>query len=391
MSAHHLAEGPSQMPALQVFIDTNILLNFYEFSDDKLEILDELTELVSPDAITLHLPKQVENELKRNRESKLQFAINNFNNAQLPTGVPHHMRGTEAARQYDEAIKSAKQAKKLLIANAASLALSNQLEVDTKITKLFERATRHPEDDELYNQAIVRMHKGNPPGKAGNIGDRYIWETLLARTPNEDLFIISKDGDYASPLTTDKTIRPLSFLTDEWSEAKNKGKLTVFKTISEVVEYYKNLQSQPENIEDPQAEKQESAAEAAEPPPAPEKPAPEINADSPLSPPAAPQLPREPVDEAISELEGSGSFSTTHWAVANATPYLDRLTKDDAERLFQAAIDNNQIRWIISDADVNAFYLSLVNKWVTEISPDIADSVIDILGLTPDPTDQEPA
>ncbi|POG11475.1 hypothetical protein BGP84_17700 [Pseudomonas putida] len=376
------------MPALQVFIDTNILLNFYEFSEDKLETLDEFTELVGPNAISLHLPKQVENELKRNRESKLQVAINNFNNAQLPTGVPHHMRGTEAARQYDEAIKSARKAKKLLIANAASLALSNQLEVDTKIKKLFEKATHHAEDDDLYNQAITRMHKGNPPGKQGNIGDRYIWETLLARIPDGDLFIVSKDGDYASPLTTDKTIRPLSFLSDEWSETKNQGKLTVFKTIAEVLEYYKNLQSQPENLEEQRAELQEPSPEAATQPLTPETQAPEVNDDQP--PPATePERPREPVIQAISELAESSSFSTTHWAISNTTTYLNQLTKDDAELLFRAALNNNQIRWIITDDDVNAFYLSLVNRWVTEIEPELAELVIELLGLTPDPTEPE--
>ena len=103
------------MPALHVFIDTNIFLNFYHFSDDSLEVLEELIELASPGEMTIHLPKQVENELKRNRESKLQFAMTDFKNAKLAAGVPHHLRGTESARQYDEAIKTAEKAKKVLI------------------------------------------------------------------------------------------------------------------------------------------------------------------------------------------------------------------------------------------------------------------------------------
>lgn len=381
------------MPALHVFIDTNIFLNFYHFSDDSLEVLEELIELASPGEMTIHLPKQVENELKRNRESKLQFAMTDFKNAKLAAGVPHHMRGTESARQYDEAIKTAEKAKKVLIANAVSLALSNELDVDKKLSRLFNKATRYAEDDGLYNRALVRMHKGNPPGKPESIGDRYIWETLLARVPDGDLFIISKDGDYSSPLTLQRTIRPLAFLSDEWSEQKIGGKLTVFKTISEVVEYYKNLQSQPENAGELHAEAiidpTVPAVAAEEPTPAPEV---QIAAAAIVVPPlpaGVQRLPREPVLEAISELEGSGSFSTTHSAVANATTYLPQLTKDDAERLFQAAIDNNQIRWIISDEDVNAFYLSLVNKWVTEINPELADAVIELLGLTTDTNQEE--
>lgn len=381
------------MPALHVFIDTNILLNFYSFSDDKLEILDELIELVSPGTLTIHLPKQVENELKRNRESKLQFAMTEFKNAKLAAGVPHHMRGTEAAKQYDEAIKSAEKAKKVLIANAVSLALSNQLEVDEKLARLFDKATRHPEDDGMYNQALARMNKGNPPGKPQSIGDRYIWETLLAQVPDGDIFIISKDGDYSSPLTMDKTSRPLAFLSDEWSEAKNGGKLTVFKTINEVVEYYKNLQTQPENIDVPPAETHidvEIPATGDDTSTGPDAPVPgPIVELPPPAPPTIPPVPRQPLDDAILELVESGSFSTTHWAVAQINNYLPVLTKEDAERLFQAAIDNNQIRWIMSDEDVNDFYLSLVNKWVTEINAELADEVIELLGLTPEPSEEE--
>ncbi|WP_433767302.1 PIN domain-containing protein [Pseudomonas putida] len=381
------------MPALHVFIDTNILLNFYSFSDDKLEILDELIDLVNPGKLTIHLPKQVENELKRNRESKLQFAMTEFKNAKLAAGVPHHMRGTEAAKQYDEAIKSAEKAKKVLIANAVSLALSNQLEVDEKLARLFTKATRHPEDDGIYNLALARMNKGNPPGKPQSIGDRYIWETLLAHVPDGDLFIISKDGDYSSPLTMDKTSRPLAFLSDEWSEAKDGGKLTVFKTINEVVEYYKNLQTQPENIDAPPAEAHieadtlEVVDDARMLPEAP-VPGPTVENPAPVSP-AIPAAQRAPIDEAILELVESGSFSTTHWAVAELNSYLSLLTKDDAERLFQAAIDNNQIHWIMSDEDVNDFYLSLFNNWVTEIDAELADEVIELLGLTPDPSEEE--
>jgi hypothetical protein len=380
------------MPALHLFIDTNIFLNFYSFSDDKLEILDELIELAAPGQMTIHLPKQVENELKRNRESKLQVAMSDFKKAQLPTAVPHHMRGTEAARQYDEAVKSAEQAKKLLIANAISLALRNELEVDQKLSRLFEKASRHPEDDELYQKAMVRMNKGNPPGKAQSIGDRYIWETLLTHVPDGDLFIISKDGDYASPLTMDKTSRPLAYLADEWTESKDGGSLTIFRTINEVVGYYKNLQNQPD-VEDPGLAQAQEAPESPEvvhddQRPIPEVPAPEIGDNVPQRE-AIPAVPRDEVEAAILNLVDSGSFTTTHSAVANLNRYLQQLTKQDAEQLFQAATDNSQIRWIISDEDVNDLYLSLVTQWVAEVDPEFADSIIELLGLSPETPEEE--
>lgn len=380
------------MPALHLFIDTNIFLNFYSFSDDKLEILDELIELTAPGQMTIHLPKQVENELKRNRESKLQVAMSDFKKAQLPNAVPQHMRGTVAARQYDDAVKSAEQAKKLLIANAVALALSNELEVDQKLSRLFEKASRHPEDDELYQKALERMNKGNPPGKAQSIGDRYIWETLLTRVPDGDLFIISKDGDYASPLTMDRNTRPLAYLADEWTESKGGGRLTIFRTINEVVGYYKNIQNQPDVaiaiIAEAHAVLEVPELVNDEQGPIPEAIAPEVEG---VVPQQAVVLtrPRNEIDAAILQLVDSGNFTTTHSAVANLNTYLQHLTKQDAERLFRAATDNSQIRWIISDEDVNDFYLSLVTQWVTDVNQELADSIIELLGLSPEPPDEE--
>ncbi|EGH45997.1 hypothetical protein PSYPI_28219 [Pseudomonas syringae pv. pisi str. 1704B] len=46
-------------------------------------MLDDLIALTQPGQITVHLPKEVENEFKRDRESKLQAAISEFNNAKL--------------------------------------------------------------------------------------------------------------------------------------------------------------------------------------------------------------------------------------------------------------------------------------------------------------------
>lgn len=372
------------MPALHLFIDTNIFLNFYSFSDDRLEILDELIELTAPGQISLHLPKQVENELKRNREAKLQVAMSDFKSAKLSTGVPNHMLGTQAARQYDEAVRNAEHARKLLIANATSLALRNELEVDQKIRSLFENATRYEEDDELYQKALVRMNKGNPPGKPQSIGDRYIWEVLLHHAPVGDLFIISKDGDYVSPLTMDKTSRPLAFLADEWTQSKA-GSLTVFRKIKDVVTYYKNLQEQPDAVVPaPAGGGEEPAVMQNEQPPVAELPAaaePQRN--------AVPIPPRAAIDAAIQRLVTSRSFRITHAAIAALKPYLLFLTQQDAELLFQGAIDNAQISGIITDDDVSDLYLDLVNRWVTSTNLELSESIIELLGLSTAAPDEE--
>ncbi|WP_295460535.1 PIN domain-containing protein [uncultured Pseudomonas sp.] len=363
------------MPKLHVFIDTNIFLNFYSFSDDKPEVIDELSDIVASGGIVLHLPKQVENEFKRNRESKIQKAMDEFKNANLPTNIPQHMRGTDVANKYIEALNIVKTSRKLLIGTATSLALTNELDIDIKINRLFGTATNHPDDNEIYAKSLMRTYKGDPPGKPDGLGDRYIWETLLSAVPNVDLFIVSKDGDYTSKLSADQTPRPLPFLTDEWSEKKGQKQLSVFSKIKDVISYYNNLLLQP--------------ADPVDTPEVPAPPAPAAPA-APAVPPAppAPALPpvltvgRADIDAAVTQLAESPAFSYTHAAVAKLKNLLPQLTIEDASRLCQAALNNNQIGWIITDDDVYDFYLKLINNWAPAMDADLAESVFELLGLT---------
>lgn len=210
------------MPVMHLFIDTNIFLNFYTYPDDDDGVIDELLEYIGPNKIVLHLPKQVENEFERNRESKLHGAVTEFQSSRFPNAVPNHMRGTEAARNYQEAIKIAESAKKTLIANATGLALQNDLPVDKKITEIFNKSQKYGEDDATFKLAIERSQRGNPPGKGESVGDRYNWEVLLKHVPAGDLHIVSKDGDYASPLANldKRTVKAKRYLSEEWSKKK---------------------------------------------------------------------------------------------------------------------------------------------------------------------------
>ncbi|PHN17214.1 PIN domain-containing protein [Pseudomonas sp. ICMP 561] len=391
------------MSTLHVFIDTNIFLNFYSFPDDRLEVLDELIALTQPGQITLHLPKQVENEFKRNRESKLQAAMSEFNNAKLPSKVPNHMRGTATARQYDDAVKTVQQAKALLIANATSLALRNELDVDSKLADLFRNAARYAEDDELYEKAIVRMNKGNPPGKGVSVGDRYNWETLLRHVPDGDLFIVSKDDDFVSPLTMDKVSRPLAFLSDEWADLKGGGNLSMFRNIKDLVTYYKNQLEQPDAAAPPEVVEVEyvppTTANHIDPAGALAVPIPKASRTENESEAVVPEerliqeaakVPRQEVLAAIQDLVESSSFADTHSAVSKLAPYMPYLMAEDAVELFRAAVTNSQIGWIISDDDVGDFYLSLLNEWPLAMDSELAEALIDLLGLSSEPTQEEP-
>jgi hypothetical protein len=58
------------------------------------------------------------------------------------------------------------------------------------------------------------MAIGNPLGKNNSIGDAINWTVLLQAVPNEEnLHVISEDGDYYSSINKD-AVHP--FLEDEW-------------------------------------------------------------------------------------------------------------------------------------------------------------------------------
>lgn len=388
------------MPVMHLFIDTNIFLNFYTYPDDDDGVIDELLEYIGPNKIVLHLPKQVENEFERNRESKLHGAVTEFQSSKFPNAVPNHMRGTEAARNYQEAIKIAESAKKTLIANATGLALQNDLPVDKKITEIFNKSQKYGEDDATFKLAIERSQRGNPPGKGESVGDRYNWEVLLKHVPAGDLHIVSKDGDYASPLANldKRTVKAKRYLSEEWSKKKEDGSLHIYTNIKSVIAHYKKLVQQPELPEPPPVELDAPPPAIPMPVPAPPPPPPVHGVAGGGGPHRALDQLQSPEylavinqkNEAIEYLKESGSFSTTHMAISKLSQYLGYFDASDATKLFNAALENAQVGWIISDDDVYDFYVKLANEFLTAVEPDLASQIVDLMGLVPVPPPPPP-
>lgn len=411
------------MAGLQLFIDTNIFLNLYEYSTDGIEEIEKLIQHVTNEEVFLHVPEHLLNELERNRESKLKNAAMEFQKAAFPEKVPRHMLGTQGAKDYADAVRKAKEARKLLVGTANAHALQKKLNVDLKYEELFEKVTSHPENDETFQRAMARMHKGNPPGKSGSVGDQYNWETLLVALPDEDLHIVSADGDFVSPLSEqdNEVLRPLAFLEREWSQHKGGAKLLVYKTIKQFLDHFSKVRQQEEEAAAAAAEVlaiagaaqgQEPAAQhsvnepalatestdegsaGAEEASTPVEAKPSVPAFGPTATEqfVEPELSAEEQAlkaAAIDRLVGSSTFQTTHEAIRDMQPFQSRLTTQEAQRLLQAANDNSQIRWIISDSDVYSFFMDVFTDHYSHISEGTVDETIDLLGLAPDPEDAE--
>src|SRR6185295_945772 len=73
---------------MNLFIDTNIYLTFYHFTNDDLEQLKKLVAAIKNREIKVYLPAQVIEEFKRNRERKISDGLKKLNEQKLPNHFP---------------------------------------------------------------------------------------------------------------------------------------------------------------------------------------------------------------------------------------------------------------------------------------------------------------
>lgn len=210
---------------LNLFIDTNVLLGFYRYSKDDLTKLNQLEDLiVKTSDINLIVTGQQVDEFYRNRDKVIADVVKELSTS---ISIPQLFSGHsdyKGIRKQAEMIKTEVERVKT---ETLEDARKGQLKADLIISRLFKGATVIPAD--VLKKAKNRAEIGNPPGKAGSIGDAINWELLLSVIPaDEDLHIVSQDGDFASEL--DKT-QLNSFLVKEWGESRT-GSLHLYETLN---------------------------------------------------------------------------------------------------------------------------------------------------------------
>ncbi|MEK7619946.1 MAG: PIN domain-containing protein [Patescibacteria group bacterium] len=304
--------------ALHVFIDTNIYLSFYHYTDDDLEALKKLVTALDQRGIVLYLPDHARSEFRRNRETKIADAIREFQLRNTVSKFPqlvqldaNHTALSVAAREFSKLISKAVQ-------NIREEAAQDGLKADKTLEEIFSKAIVL-ETATIIDKAVRRMDLGHPPGKNNSYGDAICWLSLLANVPQkEDLYLISKDSDYRSPLHDGEI---LDCLKDEWKIKKN-SQVYLYPDLSQFFrDKYPNIQ-------------------------------------------LADELARS---LAIDGFANTRNFETTHKSVAVLSKFSE-FTDDELRSMLQAAIQNNQIHWVHDDQDVNEFVKFLYNRGVQLLS-----------------------
>jgi predicted nucleic acid-binding protein len=318
--------------AINLFVDTNIFLSLYAFSEDDLMQFRNLFILSQEGEIKFFLPKQVIDEFWRNREAKIAEAIKDF---RLPVSrkVPALARDLPESSSYEKDAKQHISSHKLLVDAVIERAKSNKLSADELVGEIFEKSKVIDVTDEILSRAQARVEVGNPPGKKGSLGDALNWECILSEIGLlQTLCFVSRDKDYRSALHDNQFNE---FLARELMEMH----------IADV-KFFPSLRT----------------FMAAKFPNAP------IEAFTEAS-------------KAVAELEASGSFYDTHIAIEKLSQ-IDHFSINQIKRLIAAAEENSQVNWILSDDDVFKFYKLLLNGFSEKIPGQLKEK---LQGLLPMP------
>ncbi len=306
---------------MNLYLDSNVWLSFYHYSNDDLEQLRKVDVLLKQKRLTLFLPEQTINEVRRNRDGKIASAITRFKVDKLAAEFPRICQDYEEYDAMRKAIREFQEAKARLLERLTNDSTNGLLKADEIIAQLFQRAQEIPMTEEILARAKQRRDLGNPPGKEGSYGDAINWECLLAEVPQqEDLFFVTNDSDYFSKISEDE-FSP--FLQYEWTE-KKQSSLFCFSRLST---FFGDR-------------------------------FPEIR--------FAADLERELL---ITDLTESSSFARTRRTLRQLVGCSD-FTPEQINAIVDATLSNNQIYWIAGDADINGYLKRLVAGQEAIIEPD---------------------
>lgn len=190
-----------------IFIDTNILLDFYRYPRGSaiLSVLDHINK--NHDKIITST--QVEMEYKKNRQKVIVASLSEMKGPKWDSfKLPVILLESQAAQSIENDRKDIDKQSKILKTKIESIlkSPSRNDEVFKTLQKLFKSSSdlnlQRPDSRRftIRNLAKKRFILGYPPRKDSDvtIGDSINWEWIIycAKEKNQDVVIVSRDTDY---------------------------------------------------------------------------------------------------------------------------------------------------------------------------------------------------
>ena len=163
----------------KLFLDANIILDFYRYGSDDLDELQKLVTLIAGDEIKLYTNDHLRNEVKRNREGVVAQMLEELRKHKFKFRSPKICEGHEEVEKISALMKEANTLLSALSQEVEKNAIDLSLRADTFIDEIFAAAQNSSVDDAKFQQADLRRRIGSPPGKPGSLGDGIHWLSLL--------------------------------------------------------------------------------------------------------------------------------------------------------------------------------------------------------------------
>lgn len=303
---------------LHVFVDANIFLSFFRFTENRLDALRQVFASHEDGVVTVYLTQQVRDEVHRNRENMLNDTMATFRKPGIGIQTPSFVQNYPEAQQLIDLLENMTRTHKQLLDKIETDIKKKDLLADRLLKDIFASGRVLPRNSDIDEMAIQRMHVGNPPGKKRSVGDAINWLTLLKEVPSEkDIHIISEDGDFFSVFDKEA---PNPFLSNEWTEAK-----------SSTLYVYRGLR--------PFMEKHFDGTDFA----------------------------LEIKTELIERLKYSPSFATTHDIIAKLED-CSYYSSAEVLQVLDAVVQNDQVHGIVTDLDVTDFLIRITKPYLHEIT-----------------------
>jgi predicted nucleic acid-binding protein len=305
---------------MQLFIDTNIFLSFYALNQEDLKELSKLADRVAAGEVTLLITDQILDEFYRNREQRIEGALKAFYGQTFNTQVPQICEGYPEIEYLRTTLKEYEKAHCAVVEKVSNDIKTKNLQADRLLHHLFDRSTKLEIDGAIIDRARLRMGVGNPPGKNNSLGDAINWECLLTAVPDRaDLFFISGDKDYSSPLEEDEFS---GFLRDEW-ERRKKSTIHFYRRLSIFLKEH----------------------------------LPEIGMAS-----------LRDQSFLVRELATSQSIADVHKYVTKLRIYQE-FTVTQANSIVMAALNNQQVTWSLEEESIRAFFMEIMARYDRYLDP----------------------
>lgn len=306
--------------AIHLFIDTNVYLKFYHYSNDDLEELNKLLVLLDNEKLELYLPEQVINEFERNRDNKLADALKTFGLNKISNQFPQFCKEYKEYDILKKIMRDYEHEKQILLKNVMLAIETSSLKADKIIDLLFKKANVIDINPELVEKSKLRFDLGNPPGKNKSYGDALNWESLIENVESgNDIYFIADDKDYFSEINNSNFN---AFLLNEWTKKKG-TKIKFYKTLSD---FFKDV-------------------------------LPDIKLATELE-----------KDLLISELDSSPNFYTSR-NILKKLSKLDSYSSEQINQIISASINNTQVYWISDDDDINEYLYNFIETYSDKIEP----------------------